>query len=271
MSQHKVQPFRVTTLTLQKRKRDGEKIAMITAYDFPTAQLVESSDIDVILVGDSVGMAVMGLDDTLSVSMEVMLHHTKMVTRGAKRPLVVADMPFLSYQVNAEEALRNAGRLVAEGGAQAVKVEGSVEKFGDAIRMILRAGIPVMGHIGLTPQSVHQLGGYRVQGRSEADRERLMEEAKGLEAAGCFAVVLECMPPDLAAEISAAISIPTIGIGAGAACDGQVLVLHDMLGWGQTKFTKTFGNVRGELESALAAYAAEVKGVSFPAQEHTYA
>jgi len=271
MSQHSVRAFNVTTLTLQKRKRDGEKIAMITAYDYPTACLIDDSEMDAILVGDSVGMAVMGLDNTLSVSMEVMLHHTKMVTRGAKRPLVVADMPFLSYQVNAEEALRNAGRLVAEGGAQAVKVEGPVEKFGQAIHMILRAGIPVMGHIGLTPQSVHQLGGYRVQGRTEADRERLMKEAKELEEAGCFAVVLECMPPDLAKEITDYISIPTIGIGAGAECDGQVLVLHDMLGWGQTKFTKTFGNVRGEMHGALNAYAAEVKGTTFPAVEHTYA
>lgn len=271
MSQHPVHTFRVTTLALQKRKREGEKIAMITAYDFPTASLIDASGMDVILVGDSVGMAVMGLEDTLAVSMDVMLHHTKMVSRAAKRAMVVADMPFLSYQVNAEEALRNAGRLVAEGGAQAVKVEGSVEKFGPAIQMILRAGIPVMGHIGLTPQSVHQLGGYRVQGRSVADRDRLKEEALALQEAGCFAIVLECMPPDLAAEISQSLEIPTIGIGAGAECDGQVLVLHDMLGWGQTRFTKSFGNVRGEMEKAMAAYIEEVRGASFPAAEHTYA
>lgn len=271
MSQHPVHTFRVTTLALQKRKREGEKIAMITAYDFPTASLIDASGMDVILVGDSVGMAVMGLEDTLAVSMDVMLHHTKMVSRAAKRAMVVADMPFLSYQVNAEEALRNAGRLVAEGGAQAVKVEGSVEKFGPAIQMILRAGIPVMGHIGLTPQSVHQLGGYRVQGRSVADRDRLKEEALALQETGCFAIVLECMPPDLAAEISQSLEIPTVGIGAGAECDGQVLVLHDMLGWGQTRFTKSFGNVRGEMEKAMAAYIEEVRGASFPAAEHTYA
>lgn len=271
MSQHPVHAFRVTTLALQKRKRDGEKIAMITAYDYPTASLIDDAGMDVILVGDSVGMAVMGLDDTLAVSMDVMLHHTRMVSRAAKRAMVVADMPFLSYQVNAEEALRNAGRLVAEGGAQAVKVEGSVEKFGQAIHMILRAGIPVMGHIGLTPQSVHQLGGYRVQGRSDADRDRLKEEALALQEAGCFAIVLECMPPDLAAEIGRSLEIPTIGIGAGAECDGQVLVLHDMLGWGQTRFTKTFGNVRGEMEKAMASYISEVRGASFPAAEHTYA
>jgi 3-methyl-2-oxobutanoate hydroxymethyltransferase len=271
MSQHPVRTFRVTTLALQKRKRDGEKIAMITAYDYPSAKLIDESGMDIILVGDSVGMAVMGMDDTLSVSMEVMLHHTKMVSRAAKRVMVVADMPFLSYQVNAEEALRNAGRLVAEGGAQAVKVEGPVAKFGVAIEMILRAGIPVMGHIGLTPQSVYQLGGYRVQGRSDEDRTRLKEEALGLQEAGCFAVVLECMPPDLAAEITASLHIPTIGIGAGVQCDGQVLVLHDMLGWGQTRFAKTFGNVRGEMEQAMAAYIEEVKGASFPAQEHTFA
>lgn len=271
MSQHNTRNFRVTTLALQKRKREGAKIAMITAYDFPTAQLIDECGMDVILVGDSVGMAVMGMDDTLGVTMDVMVHHTKMVSHGARRAMIVADMPFLSYQVNAEEALRNAGRLVAEGGAQAVKVEGSMKKFGPAIEMILRAGIPVMGHIGLTPQSVHQLGGYRVQGRTEEDRERLKEEALGLQEAGCFAIVLECMPPDLAAEITQALEIPTIGIGAGPQCDGQVLVLHDMLGWGHTKFTKTFGNVRGALEAAVTAYVDEVKGASFPAQEHTFA
>lgn len=271
MSQHPVRTFRVTTLALQKRKRDGEKIAMITAYDFPTASIIDASGMDVILVGDSVGMAVMGMEDTLSVSMEVMLHHTKMVSRAAKRAMVVADMPFLSYQVNAAEALRNAGRLVAEGGAQAVKLEGPVGKFGAAIGMILNAGIPVMGHIGLTPQSVYQLGGYRVQGRTVEDRSRLKDEALALQEAGCFSIVLECMPPDLAAEISESLHIPTIGIGAGAQCDGQVLVLHDMLGWGQTRFCKTFGDVRGEMEKAVAAYVNEVRGASFPAQEHTFA
>lgn len=270
MSQYPVRTSRVSTLTLQKRKRDGDKIAMITAYDFPTAQLVDASGMDVILVGDSVGMAVMGLDNTLGVTMDVMLHHVKMVSRGAAHAMVVADMPFLSYQVNPEEALRNAGRLLAEGGAQAVKLEGSVAKLGRTVEMIIGAGIPVMGHIGLTPQSVYQLGGYRVQGRNDADRSRLKEEALALQEAGCFGLVLECMPPDLAGEITQSLNIPTIGIGAGPHCDGQVLVLHDMLGWGRTTFSKTFGNVRGEMEKALSSYVEEVKGASFPAKEHCF-
>lgn len=260
----------VTTLTFQDRKRRGEKIAMLTAYDFPTAQLLDAAGVDAILVGDSVGMAVMGYHDTLSVTMDDMVHHTRMVSRAVEHAFVIADMPFLSYQINSEEALRNAGRLVSEAGAKAVKLEGSAEKFGDAIRNILNAGVPVMGHLGLTPQSVHKLGGYRVQGRTESDRQRLREEALALEAAGCFALVLECIPPDLAANITASLSIPTIGIGAGVDCDGQVLVLHDMLGWGQTRFTKTFGDIRGAISCAVADYTREVREGTFPATEHTY-
>jgi 3-methyl-2-oxobutanoate hydroxymethyltransferase len=260
----------VTTLTLQERKRAGEKIAMLTAYDFPTAQLVDAAGVDVILVGDSLGMAVMGLRDTLGVTMDAMVHHTRMVSRAVERALIVADLPFLSYQVNPEEALRNAGRLVAEAGAQAVKLEGSVEHFGDAIAALLRAGIPVMGHIGLTPQSVHKLGGYKVQGRDAASAERLKHEALGLQVAGCFAIVLECMPADLAGEITNALSIPTIGIGAGPLCDGQVLVQHDMLGWGTARFAKTFADVRGDMQNAFAAYVAEVRSGAYPAKEHTY-
>lgn len=261
---------RVTTLTFRERKRQGEKIAVVTAYDYPTAQLIDASPIDAILVGDSLGMAVMGYEDTLQVTMDDMVHHTRMVARGAERCLVIGDMPFLSYQVNAEEALRNAGRLVGQAGAHAVKLEGSAEKFGDAMRAILRAGIPVMGHIGLTPQSVHQLGGYRVQGRDAESRARLKKEALGLQEIGCFSVVLECVPPDLAEEITAALSIPTVGIGAGPHCDGQVLVLHDMLGWGQTRFSKTYADVRGQLSSAFEDYAREVKQGVFPAEEHGY-
>lgn len=261
----------VTTVTFQERKRAGEKITVLTAYDYPSACLMEEAGVDAILVGDSMGMALMGRRDTLSVTMDEMVHHTRMVTRATQRTLVIGDLPFLSYQVNPEEALRNAGRLVAEGGAQAVKLEGGADKYGDAIATILRAGIPVMGHIGLTPQSVHQFGGYKVQGRDEASRERLLREARGLEEIGCFAVVLECMPPALADEITAAIRIPTIGIGAGAGCDGQVLVMHDMLGWGATKFTKTFGDVRGQMKQAFEDYVREVRTGSFPAKEHTYA
>lgn len=260
----------VSTLTFQERKRAGEKIAMLTAYDYPTARLIDEAGIDAILVGDSVGMAVMGHTDTLSVTMDDMVHHTRMVSRAAKRAFVVADMPFLSYQVNHEEALRNAGRLVAEAGAKAVKLEGPASSYGDAMQTILRAGVPVMGHLGLTPQSVHKLGGYRVQGRDAAGRQQLLDDARALEAVGCFALVLECIPADLAEEITQALSIPTIGIGAGAACDGQVLVFHDMIGWGQTRFSKTFRDVKGLMTEACDEYVREVRGGSFPAAEHTF-
>lgn len=260
----------VTTVTFQQRKKAGEKITVLTAYDYPTAKLVDESGVDAILVGDSMGMAIMGRRDTLSVTVDDILHHTRMVTRAVERCFVIADMPFLSYQVNHEEALRNAGRLVAEGGAHAVKLEGGCDKYGDAIATILKAGVPVMGHIGLTPQSVHQFGGYKIQGRDEAGRARLLREAKGLEEIGCFAVVLECMPPDLAEEITQALHIPTIGIGAGPACDGQVLVMHDMLGWGATRFTKTFGDVKGTMKQAFEDYVSEVRAGTFPAREHTY-
>jgi len=261
---------RITTVALQERKSVGEKIAMLTAYDYPTAKLIDQAGIDIILVGDSCGMAVMGRKDTLGVTMDEMIHHTKMVSAAVENALVVADMPFLSYQVRPEDALRNAGRFIAEAGAQAVKLEGPADKFGDAIAAILRAGIPVMGHIGLLPQSVNQIGGYKIQGRSTESRARLKEEAQGLEAIGCFAIVFECIPADLAAEITDLVSIPTIGIGAGAGCDGQVLVMHDMLGWGFTKFTKTFADVKGLMHEAFAGYVREVKDGAFPAEEHTF-
>ena len=260
----------VTTVTFQQRKRDGRKIVMLTAYDYPTATLVDEAGVDAILVGDSLGMAVMGHQNTLSVTMDHMLHHTRMVTRAAGCALVIGDMPFMSYQVNPEEALRNAGRFVAEGGAQAVKLEGGPERYGEAIRLILRAGVPVMGHIGLTPQSVHAFGGYRVQGRDPESRERLKQEALGLQEIGCFCVVLECIPPDLAAEITESLAIPTIGIGSGPACDGQVLVFHDILGWGAARFTKTYADVKSVMSEAFKAYAAEVRDGAFPGEEHTY-
>ena len=261
---------RVTTLTLKKRKSDGEKITMLTAYDYPCAKLIDEAGVDVILVGDSCGMVVMGRRDTLSVTMDEMLHHTRIVSAAVDNALVVADMPFMSYQVSPEEALRNAGRFVAEAGAQAVKLEGSADKFGETIRAILRAGIPVMGHIGLLPQSVHQIGGYKVQGRSTECRARLKSEAQGLEEIGCFAIVLECIPADLAGEITALVSIPTIGIGAGSACDGQVLVMHDMLGWGAARFTKTFADARSLMKQAFEDYVREVKTGAFPGEEHEY-
>jgi 3-methyl-2-oxobutanoate hydroxymethyltransferase len=260
----------VTTASFIDKKRAGEKIAMLTAYDFPSAKLVDEAGVDAILVGDSLGNVILGHPHTLPVTMDDMVHHTRIVSRAVSHALVIADLPFLSYQINPEEALRNAGRLIAEGGAQAVKLEGSAAKFGGAMRAILNAGIPIIGHLGLTPQSIHLLGGYKVQGRDAEGRHRLLEEAQGLEREGCFAVVLECIPAVLATEISQALSIPTIGIGAGAGCDGQVLVQHDMLGWGRTRFTKTFFDVRGAMLEAFKQYTAEVKAGSFPAEEHTY-
>ncbi|MBI4560250.1 MAG: 3-methyl-2-oxobutanoate hydroxymethyltransferase [Candidatus Hydrogenedentes bacterium] len=262
---------RVKAVSLKDRKRSGEKIAVLTAYDFPSAKLTDESGVDVILVGDSCAMVVMGLPDTLGITMDEMVHHVRMVSRGSEHALVVADMPFLSYQISPEEALRNAGRFVAEAGAQAVKLEGPASKFGGAIEAILNAGIPVMGHIGLTPQSVHQFGGYKVQGRDPESRKRLKEEAKGLEEAGCFAIVLECIPADLAGEITSSLTIPTIGIGAGAACDGQVLVMHDILGLGAyTKFSKVFGDARFVMQKAFQDFVREVKSGTFPDKDHQY-
>jgi 3-methyl-2-oxobutanoate hydroxymethyltransferase len=262
---------RIRTTSLRGRKEKGEKIAMLTAYDHPTAKLMDEAGVDVILVGDSVGTAVAGFEDTLEVTMDQMVYHTRIVSPAVDHALVVGDMPFLSYQVNPEEALRNAGRFVAEGGAQAVKLEGPVDKFGDSIAAILRAGIPVMGHIGLTPQSIHQIGGYRVQGREDEAKERLKEEALGLEHAGCFAIVLELVQADVAKEITEALSIPTIGIGAGPDCDGQVLVMHDMLGFGpERKFVKVFGNAREVMSQAFESYVREVKDQSFPTEEQTH-
>ncbi len=260
----------VTAADFRRKKSAGEKIAVLTAYDFPSAALVDAAGVDAILVGDSVGMVVMGRENTLSVTMDVMAHHTAMVSRAVKRALVVADMPFLSYHTGPEDAVRHAGRLVGEAGSHAVKLEGPVDQFGDCIRAILRAGIPVMGHVGLTPQSILHFGGFKVQGRGEADARRIKAAALALEAAGCFAVVLECVPAALAADITAALSIPTIGIGAGAACDGQVLVMHDILGWGKTRFAKTYADARGAMADAFAAYVKEVKDGVYPGTEHTY-
>jgi 3-methyl-2-oxobutanoate hydroxymethyltransferase len=243
---------------------------VLTAYDYPSAKILDECGVDIILVGDSCGNVVMGRPDTLSVTMDEMVHHTRMVSRAVKNALVIGDMPFLSYQIGPRDAVKNAGRFLAEAGANAVKLEGSVDKFGESISAILRTGIPVMGHIGLTPQSINQFGGHKVQGREPESRVRLREEARGLEEAGCFAVVLECIPADLAAEITAELTIPTIGIGAGASCDGQVLVLHDILGWGTTRFAKTFGDVRGLMREACAGFIEEVKAGAFPGKEHEF-
>lgn len=261
---------RITAPSLKKKKEKGERIAFLTAYDYPTAKLIDDSDIDGILVGDSCAMAVLGRPNTLSMTMDEMLHHVKPVAAAAERVLVVADMPFLSYHITPEEAVRNAGRLVAEGGAGAVKLEGPPERVGDAIEAILNACIPVMGHLGLTPQSIHQLGGFKVQGRGPEGAQRIKDAAKELEELGCFSIVLECVPPTLAAEITESLSIPTIGIGAGAQCDGQILVMHDILGWGETRFAKTFVDVRSMMKRAFDEYARDVKSGAYPAKEHQY-
>jgi len=261
---------KVTTVSFRESKARGEKIGMLTAYDYPTARLLDDSGVDGLLIGDSVGMTLMGYSSTLAVTVGDILHHTRMVARAAQRALVVADMPFLSYHVTPEEAVRNAGRLVAEGGAHAVKLEGPMSRIGPALSRILDAGIPVMGHLGLTPQSVHQFGGFKVQGRGEAARERLLADAAALEAAGCFAIVLECIPAGLATEVSAGLAIPTIGIGAGAGCDGQILVLHDILGWGKARFAHTFVDVRSAIGEAATRYVEAVRSGAYPAAEHTY-
>lgn len=263
---------RVTTVALKKMKASGEPITMLTAYDFPFAQMVDEAGVDIILVGDSLGMVVLGYETTLPVTQEDMLRHTAAVVRGTKRAMVVADMPFMTYQISPEQALENAGQLVKEAGAHAVKLEGG-EPVLRTIEKIVGAGIPVMGHLGLTPQSIHQLGGYRVQGREEETARRLKEEARALEEAGCFSIVLEAIPSWLGKEVTESVSVPTIGIGAGPHCDGQVLVLHDLLGVFQgfkPKFVKRYANLREEILKALRDYVREVREREFPTSEYTY-
>ncbi len=266
-----VREHRTTIRSLARKKKKGERFSMLTAYDFTFARIFDSAGIDVLLVGDSLGNVVQGQDTTLPVTLDETLYHTRMVARGAARALVVADMPFGSYQVSAEEAVRAAIRLVKEGGAQAVKLEGG-EDVAEAISRIAAAGIPVMGHVGLTPQSIHKMGGFRVQGRSEAGRRRVLADARAVQEAGAFAVVLEGMPAPLAAEITATLSIPTIGIGAGVDCDGQVLVMHDMLGLSDwtPSFVKQYADLGALASRAARAFAEEVADAKFPADEHTY-
>jgi len=263
---------KVTIVTLSEKKQKREPIVMITAYDYPSAQMVDEAGVDIILVGDSLGMVVLGYENTLPVTMEDMLRHTAAVARGAKRAMVVGDMPFMSYQLSPEQALENAGRFIKEANAHAVKLEGGEEVL-DAIKKITSAGIPVMGHIGLTPQSIHRIGGYRVQGRDAEQAEKLKKDAKLLEEAGCFSIVLEAVPAELAAEITGSLSIPTIGIGAGPHCDGQVLVYHDVLGIFQEfkpKFVKRYANLRKEIVDAVSRYADEVRKGDFPDEAHSY-
>jgi len=267
-----VAPKAVTISTLLDMKRKGVKIAMLTAYDYPTARLAEEAGVDVILVGDSVGMTKLGYESTLPVTIDEMVHHTKAVKRGTTRALLVADMPYLSYEVDLKEAVRNAGRLLKEGGAHAVKVEGGME-VASTIKEFLKINVPVFGHLGLTPQAVNRLGGYKVQGRSPEAAEKILTEARILEGAGCCAVVLECVPADLAKEITKRLQIPTIGIGAGANCDGQVLVSDDMLGLseaGPTKFVKRYADLRAQSLKAIGDYCREVRDGSFPGPEHSF-
>jgi 3-methyl-2-oxobutanoate hydroxymethyltransferase len=263
---------KVTVATLREKKGRNEKITMVTAYDFPSAQMVEEAGLDTILVGDSLGMAVLGYETTLPVTMDEMIYHTKAVTRGAPNTFVVADMPFLSYHRSLEETITNAGRFLQEGGAQAVKLEGGQEQS-QKIRTLVEIGIPVLGHIGLTPQSVHQLGGFKVQGKGAKQAQKLLEDAKSLEDAGAFAVVLECVPAPLAALITQAISIPTIGIGAGAGCDGQVLVWHDLLGMSSgtlPRFVKQYADLRRQIVKALGDYKNDVETSRFPEEKHSF-
>ncbi|WP_235695554.1 3-methyl-2-oxobutanoate hydroxymethyltransferase [Desulforamulus hydrothermalis] len=253
-------------------KQEGTPITMLTAYDYPMATLVDASGIDGILVGDSLGNVVLGYDSTVPVTMEDMIHHVRAVSRGAKRAMVVADMPFLSYHISREESVRNAGRLMQEGLAQAVKLEGGSEVV-DTIKAITSAGIPVMGHLGLTPQSVYQLGGYKVQGKDGEAARRLLEDAQKLEQAGVFAIVLECIPQQLAKVITQSLSIPTIGIGAGTDCDGQILVTYDLLGMFSDfvpKFVKRYANLKEQIIQACRDYQKEVKNKSFPGPEHVF-
>jgi len=263
---------RKTILDIKKMKIQGEKITVLTAYDYGMASILDECNIDMILVGDSLGMVVLGYDTTLPVTMEDMLHHTKAVSRATQNALIVADMPFLSYQVSPEAALANAGRFLKEANAQAVKLEGGRD-YAETVQKIVSAGIPVMAHLGLTPQSIHQLGGYKVQGKKEDDAEKMMLDAKSLEEAGAFSLVLECIPEGLASEITQSLLIPTIGIGAGVNCDGQVLVINDMLGMYERftpKHVKKYANLNLEIKKAVKTYIAEVKHGTFPDNEHSF-
>lgn len=267
---------KVRVTDLVRMKAQGTPITMLTAYDYPFARIFDQAGVDVLLVGDSLGMVVQGADSTLPVTLTEILYHARMVVRARERALVVADLPFLSYQVSIEQALRNAGRLIKDGGAEAVKLEGGTT-MAETIRRLVDIDIPVMGHIGLTPQSVHRMGGHRVQGRRPGRgpgcRERVLEDAAAVEQAGAFAIVLEGIPVDLATEITAKSGIPTIGIGAGPACDGQVLVMHDMLGLSESfvpRFAKHYANLWHDASAAATSYIREVRERAFPAPEHCY-
>lgn len=255
-----------------KKKLEGRKITMLTAYDYPFAQIVDEAGIDAILVGDSLGMVVQGLENTLPVTMDEMIYHTRMVSRAVKNALVIGDMPFMSYQVSVEDAVRNAGRFLKEAGASAIKLEGGAE-VAEQIRAMTRSEIPVMAHIGLTPQSIHRMGGYKVQGKTDEAAKRLIEEAHIVEDAGAFALLLEAIPIKLAKKITKELSVPTIGIGAGPYCDGQVLVLHDVIGMFERfvpKFVKRYANLKDEALKAITSYREEVEKGEFPSEEQSF-
>lgn len=263
---------KVTTRSLRTMKEQREPISALTAYDFLTAQLLDQAGIDLILVGDSAGMVVQGLDTTVGVTLEQMLYHCQVVSRGVERALVVGDMPFMSYQVNADEALRNAGRMIKETGVEAVKVEGG-EKLCETVRRIVDVGIPVMGHLGLTPQSIHKFGTYQVRATESAEADQLRRDALALEQAGAFAIVIEKVPAALATEISQSVAVPVIGIGAGIGCDGQILVTHDMLGLYNRfhpRFVRRYAELGREMLGAFEHYRRDVKGREFPGPDESY-
>lgn len=263
---------RISITDLKAKKKRGEKIVMITTYDHPSARLVEDAGVDIAFIGDTLGMVVLGYDTTIPVTMDEMLHHVKAVVRGTSRAHVLADMPFMSYQASIQEAMHNAGRMLKEGGAQSVKLEGGAA-VADTVRAIVDAGIPVMGHIGLTPQSINQLGGYKVQGKTPAAAVRLLNDALALEQAGAYAIVLECVPAQLAQEITARLAIPTIGIGAGVYCDGQVQVFHDLLGLYSDfapKHAKRYAEVGSAITQAVGAYTNDVREGRFPTEKESF-
>lgn len=264
--------MRITIQDFLKKKQSSQKITMLTAYDFPFAKIVDEAGIDAILVGDSVAMVVQGLENTLPITMDEMIYHTKLVSRAVKNAMVIGDMPYLSYQISDEDAIRNGGRFLKETGAQAVKLEGGRE-VAQKIRALTKAEIPVMAHIGLTPQAIHRMSGYKVQGRTEETAKRLIEDAEILQDAGAFSVILEAIPSDLAASITEKLTIPTIGIGAGPNCDGQVLVIHDILGLFERftpKFVKRYGNLKEEALNMVRLYKEEVERGIFPSKEHSF-
>lgn len=263
---------KITVPHIVKMKQRGEMITCLTAYDYSFARILDEAGVEMLLVGDSLGCVVQGGANTLAVTMDEMIYHTRLVVRGCKRALVIGDMPFMSYQIGKDEALRNAGRFFKEAGAEAIKLEGGVA-VQESIRAIVDAGMPVMGHVGLTPQSVHQFGGYKIQGRDKERREAVLRDAVAVAEAGAFAVVLEGIPQDLAGEISERLAIPTIGIGAGLQCDGQVLVIHDMLGLFDDfvpKFVKRYADVKQTMLGAVKEFVGEVKERKFPAEEHSF-